>query len=260
MRRNLSNDFEAIYLRFSSVKKYLDNARPGFLDDVEIQKIVKYMTAHYFNKNDAILRASGFDFEDMHNISQFFALAFSGTKYEAKTKHDEILLLSNFLSQRLSRLVTWVVKKFDTNEIVLSSCPLESCASPEPVETSEDDKTLDSLDLVNYRISKAGNDMAKKSALMRQKRELVRWVITKKTEDREKRLATKAALALAKKKLNKNIKKYRNILCYYATVKFVSKDVRKYARLYCRKYGINYIEWAKERIEKGSGLSSCYTF
>jgi predicted nucleic acid-binding Zn-ribbon protein len=49
-----------------------------------------------------------------------------------------------------------------------------------------------------------------------------------------------------------NIDKYKESLAFYATSRYTSSDARKKAREFCRKYGINYTEWVRNRI-KDSG-------
>lgn len=50
--------------------------------------------------------------------------------------------------------------------------------------------------------------------------------------------------------------KFSEQLCYYASIKHVSFDVRKKAQLICKKYGIDYISWAKKQIEDKNVPSS----
>ena len=57
-------------------------------------------------------------------------------------------------------------------------------------------------------------------------------------------------LKLLKNKFYENPLKYKKDLCYYATTKHVSSDVRKKARLICKKYNINYAEWLKNESKK----------
>jgi hypothetical protein len=84
--------------------------------------------------------------------------------------------------------------------------------------------------------------------------ELESYTSDNKTSPRTPK-TSKEELNFLKLKLSQNINDYKDLLAYYAITKHVSSDLRKKAKKYCKLYGINYTEIAKDKyLGKGFDL------
>lgn len=128
-----------------------------------------------------------------------------------------------YVNQRMGNFTKWVAKKFKVSDVsVMSFDPSSQLLKKEFAEDFES-KFIEPEDIDN-----------------------IDNIDSFKKRNKNKSLVSKKL----KSKFYENPLKYEKDLCYYATTKHVSSDVRKKARLICKKYNINYVEWLKNESKK----------
>ena len=116
-RFNIKDDFENLYLRSKTLKRYLHKADPEILKDNEFKKVISYISGHFYYINKGVYQMASFDYEDIHSMSQIYGLAFMGSGFEAKSKKDMYTVMMRFISQRLTQATAWIAKKFQITTI-----------------------------------------------------------------------------------------------------------------------------------------------
>lgn len=273
MRRNLSQDFEGIYLRFNTVQRFLKYSDHSILTQAEYQKIIKFMAAKYFYGNRRMLSINGFEYDDIMNIVSLFTVTFFGLVAANKSHYNNTLLM-RFISQRMHNFINWVTKKFHVNDVNLVYADnyeylSSSLSNPNtiivdgvtmwgtqhsPAITDALKNWYNQLDYVDQQL-KHNKDFA----LKHQRKYLLKQ-IERLHQQLQQYSQQKMVFKQLRDKLHANPQQYSEQLSYYATIKHVSADVRKVARLICKKYCIDYKEWAKKKIEQNSVYINELTF
>jgi len=227
-RNSFKRNFENTYLRVNILKRALSLPKER-LDDImadkEFDRITRYMALKVFNRYRDFLLVYGFDLEDILNISRVFGLNFYTSNYTTKIKKEENYLMLRYIGQRLHRFVDWSIKKFG------SAMPVK------PKIFMEDSDPVDITSLADRETYK---DWLSDSIL---RPDAISGII----EDMKK----PKPLSELKKKLDDNWQDHKETLAHYATTVYAPSDVRKKARSFCKKYGIDYVGWAKSKIESG---------
>lgn len=241
-RRNLSNDFEAMYLRYNMAAKYMSEADKSILDDPQFKKVVSYMTNYYFNRYRDLMSSNGFEADDLRNVITVFGLTYWGhCKPEARDR-KAFTLMMRYMSQKIRTMVRWISRKFGADEVVLvgfrtadSMQRAESMLVAQESESQEDEvQTFSDGDPYQEMLDAEQEEETRK---------------TDKRTAADKR-SSRMLVAAMRRKLEENVEEYSEQLCYYATSKHVAHDVRMRARKFCRQYGIDYAKWLKERADK----------
>lgn len=270
--RIYSKNFEEIYLRATTLRRFMHKADPAVLNDPDFKRTVKYMTKLYFVQHRSFFTSHGFEFDDLHSIVTLYALAYMGMpRAEMSTKSVYTIMMS-FIRQRVNFLMTSIVREFNTDDVMVSTiddfseiedksvCTIEldgerMWSHGESVTDGEISSSLeDRIFTINEKLT-----TSKKSDQLWLK--LKRSQLEKESVAVEKKISTKRKEFLSTRKSTlKELRalfmadpaKYSNQLSYYATTKHVSKDIRKKARLLCKKYGIDYKTWLKEKLNSVS--------
>ena len=226
MRFNIKKDFETVYLRARGYLKGFTTKDKSLLTLPETQKVIRYLVYKHYKSREKFWNSIGMDDSDIHSIVSMYSLYYISKLNEKEIDYRHLM---NFVGQR----ITYCIKCFKRKE------KLE-----ERVNTN--DLCVEEVDIQNLLSASYENiDFELKGA----KKDLSSNKTKDLTESNAVRKATVSRLQL---KLNKDPYKYKKELVYYAISKHVGLDVRKKARKYCKKYGIDYIEVAK-KIFLGKG-------
>jgi len=228
-RNSFKRSFENIYLRSNILRRAMTELPRSKIDSIvsdrEFQDMTRYVAMRVFNRYRDFLLVYGFEAEDLISMARLFGVNFFISKYEAKTKKDENYLMLRYIGQRFHRFIDWSIKKFGT------AMPVR----PRAEAIGEDDDENASLyDEVSYRD----------------------WTSTSNLNTDEINgimvyMEDQSPLADLRKKLDSDWEKHSESLAHYATTTYTSQEVRRKARSFCRKYGIDYVKWAKAKIELG---------
>jgi hypothetical protein len=232
------------------------------------------MTSKYFHSNQGLFTINGFEYEDILSIVTIFALTFWGMPCGANDERGKYLLMMRFISQRMHNFVNWVAKKFhvndvnitytgdyeqlhshmaDKNTIEINGIPMWGLIR-EPSLSDRIKQLYDQVDEIDRQIEKSHDNK-----LIQQRKAVFRQLMAARRTYRDK-YYQKEPLQKMRNELDRNPAKYADQLSYYATTKHVSADVRKAARLTCKRYGINYVEWAKSKINQDYANINEFTF
>ena len=288
MRNNIKDNFEAVYLRMNTLRKYIHKADPNLLHDREFKRCINYMTFRYFYANRYLFSINGFEREDLQNIITLYGLAYFGCNAKSMDQRGQYLCMMKFISQRMSNLINWIAKKFGVDEIqvtLMGKFPkmIDTLYQPQTITINgipmwgHDNQLTNSeqlrsmfnrFDEINISIAnKRKTASARKlslhdssySSLLQEKKVVADNIATLQAKT-VRRSKNKDLLQALRVKLADNPSKYSEQLSYYATSKHVGSDIRKAARAICNKYDINYKEWAKVKMNDGHGNNNDYTF
>lgn len=271
MNNTLKNDFEKLYLRFNITKRALNALSQErvneILQNTDFRRCTKYIANCVFAKHRIFLTSHGFWKEDMESIAQIFGINFYLYNVKADTKKGENTLLMRYVSQRFQNFIIWGRRKFGMEEKIYEvpghtamfvdkfSMPWDNESSVTLSDkvgyASEDCKNI-RKELKATRGSKNPEILANRAKLRVQSNTLRKTLSTLNTEKKTQLAAEKKLTASLLKKLDKEWPKHKDTLSHYATSKCVPFDVRKKAKKFCKKYGIDYAEWAKERMANGT--------
>lgn len=242
-KRKLSEDFELIYLRHGEARKNLHKVTDKELKDPDVQRIIKFSTKKWFDRNSRVLLGSGYNFEDLQSIITIYAATFIGSGFKGKTHRGTGLLMMNFIDQRVLRYLEWVKRKFSLDEIVNTIsfstndslyATLRADGGLVPTALSK----IEVIDELEFAIGKlsSNTDPASKRKMrsMKDQRVLLKRDLAKQRKD------SKNKTIELKDKINTDHDEYTDELVYYSTSKHVSKDIRSAARKYCKKFNIDY--------------------
>ena len=236
-RSSPKRDFENIYLRVNAFKKAMTNPPTeriakllsGADFNKDFNKITTYMAKKVFNRYEKFFLTYGFDIEDIVCISRVFGINFYTSNAKSETQRGENYLLMNYLGQRFHGLINWSIKKFG------NSFPIHPVGLGDNIDEGWDD-VVSNLSLQVWNEARlAENDQ-------------FGGTIISEGPSMEKQQSTVEDL---RGKLDANWEKHRETLAHYATTAYAPQDVRKKARSFCVKYGIDYESWAKSKIEAG---------
>jgi hypothetical protein len=217
-RNRVTDEFEQCYLKQNCAKKAFANQDKinQLLASPDFNRCVKYIANLTFTKNESTLLRHGFDKEDITSVVMTLALQFVNHSFEGKTKKDTYYVLMRFINQRVETFMIFLERKFRIDERFQEESWSEACSN---IGT----------------ISDMGEDTHEE-------------IISPKIEKIQKSL-DKLTYRVMKAELTGNISKYADRLAEIATSKSVDYNVRKKARSICKKNGIDYISWAKTKIE-----------
>jgi|GEM_PF-6145129 len=229
-RNSIKNNFENVYLRSNILQKYLKKTDPSLFKDQNFNKIVSYLTKKHFLRSKRLFTMNGFEIEDINSIIKVYAIVYwSHCKIKTRTKKDYLIMI-RYVNQRMINFTKWVAKKFNVSDVsVVSIDPASQILKKEFAQDFES-SSVDLEDIKNDNFIKKRN--------------------------KNKTLIPR----MLKNKFYENPLKYEKDLCYYATTKYVSSDVRKKARNICKKYNINYAEWLKNESKKMDFDFSNFTY
>ena len=274
-RYSLSDNFEEIYLRERTLKRFIANGDLKLIAEKETAKVIEHLTDRQMAVYGKILSWNGFDREDIRSIVMTFCLCFTGIEKlaNAKSKKDYYYLMMNFVNQRMEYFISCVMRKFQISDVVnynvagthavgssqeeFIGMVAEEHREPGPAE-EESEMTLpenisyleDQLEVIKLRFTEA-EEAGKKDQAVQLKDAIGRMMTviqSYREEHNESVQADRALSADLKKRLADNPKAHSEKLCYYATYKGIPYDVRRAARNVCRRHGIDYISWAKSRV------------
>lgn len=248
-KRNLKDDFEAIYLRYNMVKKHISEADPTILQDLQFKKCITHMTTSYFRRYHDLFVSNGFGFDDLQNIITVFGLTYWGhSKPEARDR-KAFMFMMRYIGQRLSKLVYWITRKFGVDEVNVISTEhagvlhdkgiYQEYLAAEP-QADLESTIADTEDEIDFSLEYEGDESPTVDRLSQDLKEMK---ADRRAASKERREIT----ARLKAEFLKDPKKHSDILCHYATSKHVSREVRSKAKLICKRYGIDYITWAKNK-------------
>jgi hypothetical protein len=255
MRRNLKNNFEEMYLRYNMVKKHIKEADPTIVDDPNFKRCVAFMTKRYFFRYKDFFVSNGFEMEDVSNIVMLFGLTYWGHSKPASRDHNAFNIMMRYINQRMQTTVRWISKKFHTEEIS-AIVSLDSLHG----DIRQDDNDLFDLDSLSSDNIIESSPRRKTNVKNIDDELLAEDQRRAKKEIRASKKRDKQLSFLLKKKLEHNPSLYSEDLCYYATSKHVGKDVRMKARSMCREYGIDYVQWLKDKSHKIDFNLNQFTF
>jgi len=266
-QRNIKENFEEIYLRFDDGKRYLKNAKLSEIKSKDVQRCIKTLTRRHFRINSCIFLRFGYDIGDLSSIITYFCAVFLGMPNNYVSDRDKYTIMMRYVDQRIVEFVKLVLRKLQSKELITlyhKSFDDEDLNYFEnTIDSPEDiisDEELISLDDKIALISDEIYILQSKSNLTRQRKKEIR-----KKKDNLKELKNQNS-SIKKhrrnlKKRNRNLTKDLKLrleqewsekqesLVYYTSSKYVSEDVRRAARRYCKKYGIDYKSLILQLIE-----------
>jgi hypothetical protein len=218
-RNNPHDNFEACYLKENMAKKAFANSVEvsKLLVDKDFERCMRYVTKIIFAKNREVLMKHGFDYDDMLNIIKVLGVQFVNHPFEGETPKDTSYILLRHTMQRVGTFFQFLNRKFRIGERHLD-LNLDDVFFNDPMGEQED-----------YPIADYVPDDTQPEFF----------------ESKEER---RVKLDAMRENLEENIDQYRDRLAEMATSKLVEYSVRKKAREMCRKYGIDYLNWAKGQI------------
>jgi hypothetical protein len=228
MRKNIKDNFEDVYLRSNILKKYFKKVDYSLLNDQNFNKIVSYLTRKHYMKSKYLFAMNGFEIEDVNNVIRIYGLIFwAHSKRKTREKKDYLTMI-RYINQRMVNFTKWIAKKFNVSDISIVSFDANPTLIKNQLVYNQED--------VNVETEFLGH--------------------------KDKKINKNKSLELKKlkDKFYENPLKYKKDLCYYATTKHVSSDVRKKARLICKKYNIDYTEWLKNESKKIDFDFSSFTY
>lgn len=276
-KRNIHDDFERIYMRFNDVKRFMPHADLTIGETKDFKSVVEYIV-HIYRGNErykTFFSRNGFEAEDLRNVATVFAYTFVGRQAALGLDPRDFRLMIRYIGQRMSRLLNWTAKKFYNDEVTVTP-GLETLRNPTLSDSTRN--RVDRVSHLSYALwvdSESPQEISEVDRLNAMKQDLDEMKAalagatkglpaTRKLKNEVKALAS-AERALRRRlasergrqrgiseqlrsKLKTDPEKYREQLCYYATTKSVSHDVRNAARSACDKYGFDYKTWAKQKI------------
>lgn len=273
-RYTLEENFEDVYLRSRTLERYLKNADANIMADKETHKIIQHLTDRQMNVYGKILLWNGFDREDVHSVINIFAACFTGLGQTAKTKRDYYYLMMNFVNQRMEFFIGCVMRKFQVNDVVCQNVLAAGRPShvwgqemsDEELLSSEAAKDAHFVDIFDEsQMSDTENIAYLEDKLEIMKLQKEKYESTEnieeaidntsaiidayKHEQNKNARENKTLFLNLKQRLSSNPLRYADQLSYYATYKGIPYEIRKVARSICKKYHIDFINWAKKHVE-----------
>lgn len=248
MKKNIRDDFEAVYLRSNIVRRDIGNADPTALASPDFNKICSYMAGRCFLRNKTALLSRGFDYQDVLSVTKVFGATYVGANYTHKDASNRTNrnLMMRYVGHRLNTMVRWVSKKMKDEELLDRRYEITS-GEMDHVPDEADIQNSSTLDEINF----LEEDFSEEKSM--KKRKLMSMKLREKRKDYAKKRKDERNLTTALKiKLETNHDKMTDILAYYSTTKSVSFDMRKVARRYCARYGIDYKAVAENIIKRNN--------
>jgi len=262
-KRNLKDEYEKIYLRWNQAKRDLVGVKSEDLRNVDFVRVCKYTASKSFNNNRSFLLSNGFDYDDLLSMSKFFGACFLGYKDKSEAIDDRryYYMMTASIFQRLNRFMGWTANKMESHEVYdkvdiehLESADAQEHIASSPIKVDgvvmfgkEENKSLgvalfEITEELDIMLESNKGKTSKSKKLEAKKREIKREIriINKKQKNMFSGL---------REKIKSNPGIYSKRLAYYAHTKHVSGDVRKAARVYCNKYGLDHEKIFNESIK-----------
>jgi len=266
MKRNIKDDFEKVYLRFQTAERDLSNLKDinkAELNSKDFIRICKYTASRSFRSNQYVFLSAGYNYEDILSLSKFYGACFLGYKDKSEaidSKRYNYMMLY-YIFQRLNRFLEWSIKKFKINEVSSFSDIEDPYILNDAAIYKNQSITIDGVRMWGIQESinlkdqveilrdklKITKNLKLKTGIKSNIKDL-RGQILKENKER-KDLTVKL-----KSKLLDNPSEYEDTLIYYACSKHTSVDIRKAARKYCDKLGIDYKEKLKDSFSNSADL------
>ena len=271
------DEFEEVYLRVRTLDRMLKTIDLSTVDatlrDSEFLKCTSYLARNLFAKNRGSLLQHGFSEEDIRSISQVYGISFLGSKFEAKTSKDKYYLMMRYINQRFRAFMIFLDRKFDYtkkySEVYLDD--FSDRVRESLIQQSHNSRTNQNtkhgtpeemirivIDALRFKLSVL-REMSQRTSTPEIQKYRAELIATKETL--RKKLATLRQAQISQTKdrkkktsqLKKRFKKewpcHVDKLCYYSTSKQVEPDLRRKARDYCKRLKVDYIGWARRKIE-----------
>jgi len=118
-RKNYHENFEEVYLRTPTLRRFLPLADNTILQDESFKKVVRYLADRFYKNTKGYCCATG----SAWRTSIACVHVVPGVhRYPADAggsqRSDYYNIMMNFASQRLCQLCEWIIKKFNTDEAV----------------------------------------------------------------------------------------------------------------------------------------------
>jgi hypothetical protein len=277
-RNHLSQAYENIYLRVNilrrTLNKFSSDQITAILSDPEFQKCCTYMATRTFLRSKDFLTSYGFELEDIISISQIFGLNFQSCKTKTKTKRDRNYIMMRYIGQRFHSLLGWSERKFgnpdnfrsiemqgtsgdDTYDVTDLMVGAQYATDTGPYTLETHDSLSDKISAVTEKIKRIDGILStgKTLELLEEKMDLMgkKQYLQNELDETEPpgRYDLGSSANDLKKRLDANWEKHQESLAHYATTAYTTNDVRRKARAYCEKYGIDYLSWAKTKLSNG---------
>lgn len=282
VRNTVKENFEMVYLRSNWFSKFAPYANLKHTDTKEYKKIISFISKAHFNQYKLLFEMNGFLDEDVLSIVKTFSLVFLGLPENRKKRKINYKMMMRFITQRMLDVNKAISRKFRSEEVV--SCRSLSVGSlncfsltknPEEILLESDDckqYSLSQIELIDNCIKTASeekkllvsiDDIKKQDKKIRslrfaRKSIIIDFKLQKEFQDEfeENTFDVKNK----KKEIAENKDKYVESLCYYATTKHVSYEVRKAAIKMCQKLGIDYKKWAQIKLSERPEYSSHFWY
>lgn len=306
-RRRLNDDFESIYLRFNTLRRYIRRATPEITGTPDFQRVIKFKTEAYWKWGEKILHPSGFESEDLMSVVTAWSMAFAGMRAGEQPSRRLYNDMMKFLDQRFEYMSKGVWRKFNISErpgtvsidcfdnpeafaadgiskanpmaylpflsqeeycerilpiqglprnpmIVQQTYELRNCDASGNMRRKQEiiKEQLRELKLRlkeikdhdSPEVAREANSLQRRVKRLRQQGGEVKALITKETKESAEQVSKMRGI------LHADPKRFSTQLCYYASTKHVSYDVRQEARKVCDRYGIDYVGWATKQVNE----------
>lgn len=214
-RFNTKENFEEVYLRIKELKLGLKAMSKKKTIEFVQSKPFKNAVNKKFNdvwwRNSKLFYACGFTEEDIKTILTLYGVSFLRCKFQAKTEKDMFYILTRYMSQKFSVFLTVIKRKFTTQEI-------------------------------RETISLNGYMGSTKIGLL--------GIYENSVETEEEVVQTKSSVSLEsmRQELDADFDKYKTRILEMSISKDISYEVRRAARMLCKKRGLDYQAFAKEFV------------
>lgn len=113
---NLKEDFEAVYLRMRTLKRFMGLADPAITGSLDFKKVIKFKSESYWRWGTKIFQPNGFEYEDLESIVTAWSYGFAGIKRGIAPSKELFNHMMKFLDQRFQNMTDWTWKKFGLSE------------------------------------------------------------------------------------------------------------------------------------------------
>lgn len=252
-RLNVRSEFESVYLRTNAFQAALNKVPREevevFLAHPKVKQILFCNASKIYNKYADTLPPYGFELEDLASMATVYAVSFLQSKYTAKTEKDKLALMSRYVSQKLFSFLVLLGNKYQFkirfHDVYLEEVDSLSIAIPDEKQSQSQEDTLADLQ-DKLAIAQQHPQSAHTGAQME---ELHKAVSVAQRTIADTKLHNTELSKQLKEALLANPHKHAEQLCHYASSKCVPADLRRLARRYCTKFGINYKAWAQAKIQ-----------
>jgi hypothetical protein len=238
-RFNLKDSFESVYLRESTYRNVTEKDKQVAYLDRDVFNICRIQANKAFLNSVEVFQSSGFDAQDCYTISLFWAINFQTTKGINASPEVRRKFLGHYIKKKFYTMLQFLNRKFQTNERPF----LGLVGGTDELEV-----------LPNGYLHDYSNIATPEEILIAASN-----IEAAEHENQEPKAQRQKQLKVSRLRLEKNIDQYAPALCHYATSKIAHYAVRKKARSFCKKYGIDYKTWAIKKIQLNPEYRKLYT-